>query len=80
MDTKTQLRRIFSFLDLNVDDTLLKKASNKTHNREKETPDIRFGQETRSLMELYGYGSQRVTKSLLKRKPINISWKKITGL
>ncbi|MFC1885194.1 sulfotransferase [Thermodesulfobacteriota bacterium] len=75
-DTGTELQRIFRFLDLNVDDTIIKKAVRKTYYRKKNIPDIRLGQETLSIMELYGYVPHDVTKPYPKRKAINVYWRK----
>ncbi len=71
-DTGRELCRIFRFLDLNVDDTIIKTAVRKTCYTEKNIPDIQSGQETRSIMELYGYGPHGVTKQYLKRMAINV--------
>lgn len=74
-NTGRELRRIFRFLDLNVDDSIVKTAVRKTCYTEKNIPKIRCGQETLALMELYGYEPHGVQKQYLKRMAINVCWK-----
>jgi hypothetical protein len=71
-ETRKVLFRIFSFLNLNVDDAILKTAERKTYYASKNTQKIRCSQQALSIMELYGYTSQGIQKPKLRHISDNL--------
>ena len=74
-DAGKELKRVFDFLGLDVNENILKKASKETLYTEKNIPKIQCSQETRSIMKQYGYEADGVTRNPLELAFRNIYWK-----
>ncbi len=59
--TETELSRLFQFLRLPVDPSVLKEAALQTRSAAREVPVIRCSTETTRIAERYGYGLQSPT-------------------
>ena len=71
-ETEKELFRIFSFLNLNVDDEILTTADRMTYYASKNTPEIRCSQQTLSIMALYGYKAKRIQNPKIKHMIANL--------
>jgi len=70
-----ELIRIFTFLDLDIDKNLIKRAHRDTQIVVKNVPTMPCNRETASMMEQYGYKPQGIKKTKLELKATNTYWK-----
>jgi hypothetical protein len=70
-----ELIRIFTFLDLDIDKDLLKRAQRDTQFVVKNVPTIPCSKETGSMMEQYGYKPEGIKKNRLELLATNTYWK-----
>lgn len=70
-----ELTRIFTFLDLDIDENLLKRAQRDTRCILRNVPAIPCSRETTSMMEEYGYKPEGINKNKVELFATNTYWK-----
>lgn len=70
-----ELIRIFSFLDLAIDNNIITKAQRNTQVVVRNVPAIPCSEETVSMMAHYGYTPEGITKNRLELSAMNTCWK-----
>jgi hypothetical protein len=74
-ETAKELKTILHFLHLDMDEGMVKKAGRKTRYTIKNMPKIPCSEETRLIMEKYGYKPDGLEKNLLELSVTNIYWR-----
>jgi len=70
-----EVTRIFTFLDLAIDNNIIKKAQQNTQVFVKNVSTIPCSEETVSMMAQYGYKPEGIKKNRLELSAMNTCWK-----